>query len=115
VSAVIISGCAPWDGRYEFPDFALTNRELHRVKTLCGIRAGELIDALDANDTGAYVAFAAVVMERNGKAVEVDDLWDSAVGSIRIELGGEADADPPTMSGSGDVPGSVPVGSGGAT
>jgi hypothetical protein len=97
VSAVIITGVPPWDGRYDFDDFGLTNRELFRVKVVSeGIRASELIEALDANDTAAYVGFAVAIMERHGKNVDPKDLWDAPVGSISIDLGTADDADPPT-------------------
>ena len=94
---VVIEGVPPWDGRYEFQDFGLTNDELYRVKVVSrGIRAGELIDALDASDTAAYVGFAVAILERHGKAVNPDDFWNAPVGSIGIELGAD-DADPPTQ------------------
>jgi len=104
VSAVIIEGVAPWDGRYEFADFALTNRELYRIKQLSGIRAGELIEALEANDTAAYVGFAVAIMERNGVKLDPDDLWNAPVGSITIDLGSGDVADPPTIASSGSEP-----------
>lgn len=106
VIALTLSGVPPWDGRYEFEDFSFTNRELHRIKQLSGIRAGELIEALDANDTAAFVGVAAVVMGRYGKDVVVDDLWDSAVGSIRLDIEADDDdgvvADPPPSGLAGD-------------
>ncbi len=109
--ALIIDGAPPWDGRYEFDDFAFTNRELYEIKQLCGIRAGELIEALDSNDTGAYVGVGMVVLKRHGKQLEPDDLWNAKVGSIRIDLG-EAVADPPTRSGNGSEPSEIAISSG---
>jgi hypothetical protein len=49
MATLVIEGVLPgWDGRYEFPDFSFTNGELYRIKQMSGIRAGELIEALEA-------------------------------------------------------------------
>lgn len=97
MNRLIIEGIPPWDGQYDFPDFGLTNDELYRVKIVSrGLRAGELLDALDANDTAAFVGFATAILERHGKGVDPEDLWKASVGSIRIELGVD-DALPPTQ------------------
>lgn len=96
--AVVVKDAAPWDGRYEFPDFSFTNRELHTIKQISGIRAGELIEALDANDTAAYVGVAVVVIGRTGKTIDPNRLWDAPVGSITIDLGSGDDGVPPTTA-----------------
>ena len=109
-----LEGVQPWDGRYEFPDFGFTNRELFEIKKLSGIRAGELIEALDANDTAAFVGMAVVVLARHGKIVDPDDLWNAPVGSIVLDI--EADADPPTPPPSGsDMPPSDDTSGGSST
>ncbi len=111
--ALIIGGCGAWDGRYEFDDFAFTNRELYEIKQLSGVRAAELIEALEANDTAAYVGVAVALLKRQGKIPDADDLWDAKAGSLRIELNGDgADADPPTIPASSGEPGSAGSGSG---
>ncbi len=110
---VVIDGIPPWDGRYPFDDFSFTNRELYDIKLLCGIRASELIEALEANDTSAYVACANVVMRRAGTQVDIDDLWNAKVGSITIELGSADDADPPTQSADGSETNETDSSSGG--
>ena len=92
-----LEGVAPWDGRYELADFGFTNRELFEIKKLSGIRAGELIEALDANDTAAFVGVAVVVLARHGKTIDPDDLWNAAVGSIVLDIVAD-DADPPTVA-----------------
>lgn len=99
MSTVVLTGVQPWDGTYVFEDFNLTNRELHRIKEISGIRAGELIEALEANDRAAFVGFAVVMLARHGKTVHPDDLWDGDSASIRIVLGDEVeeDAGPPTV------------------
>lgn len=109
--AVVIDGIPPWDGRYEFDDFSLTNRELYKIKQLSGVRAAELIEALESNDTAAYVAFAAAIMERAGVKLDVDDLWNAKVGSISLDLA-EVDADPPTTPAVEGEPNSTEISSG---
>lgn len=99
LTAVVLEGVQPWDGTYDLGDFQFTNRELHRIKEISGLRAGELIDGLEQNDTGAYVGIAVVALARQGKQVAPDVLWDANVGSIRLLL--EDDADPPTTPASG--------------
>ena len=117
---IVIDGIPPWDGSYEFEDFNFTNREFFRIKEISGIRAGELIEALEAGDTGAYVGVAAVVLTAQGKILQgdVDALWNGPVGSITLDLR-DGVADPPTQTGSENEPspsdgssgsGSAPVG-----
>ncbi len=115
VNYVVIDGIPPWDGRYGFDDFSFTNRELYEIKKVCGIRAAELIEALDANDTSAYVAVASVVMVKNGTLVDLDDLWNAKVGSITIELGAVDDADPPTTPAAESEPSLTETSSGGGS
>lgn len=95
MNSVEIVGIPPWDGRYDFPDdWTFTNRELHRIKQISDIRAGELFDALENNDRAAYVGVAVVVLARHEKHVDPDDFWDAPAGGIRLLLGG-ADPDVP--------------------
>lgn len=95
------------DGEYEFdlsgllgvgtPD-SLTNRELHRIKVMSGVRAGELEDALVAFDNDVLVALAAVVLTRHGKVVDEEKLWDAPAGSgLRLEIGERDEDDPPVV------------------
>ncbi len=92
---LVIDGVFPaWDGRYEFPDFSLSNGELYRIRQISGVRAAELIEALEANDTAAYVAFADVMLTRHGVTFELQYLWNAKVGSLSLDMG-EDDADPP--------------------
>lgn len=106
---VTIEGIPPWDGDYEFPDLSFTNRELHEIKKLSGVRAGELFDALVAGDAAVDVAVTCVILARSDKHVDPDDLWDAEGGAITFDFrtaGG--DADPPTTP----PPGSGTTGSG---
>lgn len=93
---IVISGVPPWDGEYEF-DGNLKNRELHRIKKITGIRAGELVEALAAGDTDVLVALAVIVLERDGKSVDADDFWNAEVGSITY-VGEEETDGPPAES-----------------
>jgi len=118
VIVLTVEGVLPWDGKYDFPDFAFTNRELHRIKQISGVRAGELIEALDANDRAAVVGVAVVVMGRHGKLVDPDDLWDATAGAFYLEFvadAGEGVADPPTQPSSGSETGSPDEPSGGSS
>lgn len=92
-----VSGVPPWDGDYDF-DGNLKNRELHRIKKITGIRAGELVDALAAGDTDVLVALAVVVLERNDKHVDPEDLWNAEVGSIIYEAEEDEPSSPPDES-----------------
>ena len=93
MAKLTIENLAPWDGDYPFDDGFFTNRELHRIKEISGIRAGEIFDALAAGDAVLGVALAAVIMARTGVQVDVDDLWDAKLGDIAIDW--SADAGPP--------------------
>lgn len=78
------------DGEYEFsiadmmtlghPE-SLTNREAHRLKTMSGVRLGELDDALGAGDSDVFMAIGAILLARAGKAVDEEVLWDAPAGS----------------------------------
>jgi hypothetical protein len=103
VPTVVVEGIPPWDGRYDFEDWSFTNRELYRIKEVSkGLRAAELIDALDANDPPAFIAVAVVVLGRHGKIVadpDVEDFWDAKIGCITIDLADVANGNgvPPTQ------------------
>lgn len=101
MAKLVITGTPPWDGEYPFDETSFTNRELHDIKGICGLRAGELGDAMAAGDTDVLVAIASVAMKRNGKSVDVDDLWDAEVGNITFDFTDESagdDAGPPSVT-----------------
>lgn len=79
------------DKKYDLnPPF--TNRELHVIKTVAGVRAGEIFEALNAGDSDVLVALAHVAVIRNGTArPSLEELWDMEAGSIDI---GEVTPDP---------------------
>ncbi len=88
---------------------SLTNRELHRIKTLTGLVASRLFDAINEGDMDAELGVAAVVLDRNGKVFQDDWLWDAPMGSgMRFEVDAseeEEDVPPPS-----DVPVNTPTG-----
>lgn len=99
---LVIEGIEPYDGTYEFALDGFTNRELHRIKKLTGLRAGEFEDAFSALDNDMVVAFAVITLERNGHTVKDDILWDAPAGGIRLEFSEEEveDDSPPGQAAS---------------
>lgn len=109
MAKVRIIDLAPVTGEYELDLSYFTNRELHTIKTLSGVRAGELESALESLDNDLVVSLAKVALERNGKGnVPADVLWDARVGQIILDVtdeqAPEVEARPPvsqTESGNG--------------
>ena len=103
MSSIKITGIGrAYDGEYPFDGTYFTNRELHTIKRMSGVRAGEIPAALEAGDNDLVVALTMIALERNGKVVNEDVLWNANVGCIEAMLGeGEVDeaddADPPTV------------------
>jgi len=77
--------------RYAMPE-AFTYREMGRIKTLTGIRAGEIEDALLAGDTDVIIAIAQIAAERAGDTAPIEALENLEFGAIRVEV--EADPTP---------------------
>lgn len=88
-----IEGVPPYDGEYEL-DMNFTNRDLHTIKQVAGVRAGDLNDALEHKDLDLVVALAVNALRRAGKPVDMDVLWDSEAGKIML-VADEVDAVPP--------------------
>ena len=88
---------------------SMTNRELHRIKVMTGILAGDLMDAITNSDMDASVALTAVILERKGKSFQDDWLWDAPMGSgITFEIRkAEEEEELPPQS---DAPKSTPIG-----
>lgn len=75
---------------------SFTNRELHLIKKETGVRAGELEEAFQAGDSDLLVALAYIALQRAGRDVPIDVLWELEAGAIDPDLSEEeADADPP--------------------
>lgn len=113
------SGNPVLDGDYPLDTSFFTNRELHTIKDIAGVRAGELEDALRAGDNDVVVAIALIALRRAGKQVPADVLWDLPAGRLVLDLRdddeqrAEDDALPP-VSGPGGNAGAVvtPINSG---
>jgi len=84
-----------------------TNRELHIVKQVAGVRAGEVWDAMEAGDNDVLVALAHIAVRRTGAPrPSLDELWDLPAGGIELAEP-EAVEDPTTPPDGGE---SEPVG-----
>lgn len=93
MNKLIVSGIPTLDGEYEFEDFTtFTNRELHRIKKLTGLRLGEFQEAFASMDNDVLVGLSVVVLERQGKDVDDEQLWDAPAGSLVFDF--EATEDP---------------------
>lgn len=113
---IVIKGVQGCDGRYDFDATTFTNRELHTIKRLSGIRAGELAQALAAGDSDMLVALAVLALQRSGRTFDEERLWDADMGSITYEAEDvEEDALPPAVSGEQPQPDGSKTGSSGSS
>ena len=99
-----LEGLLQFDGVYEldFINAPLTNRELHLIKEVAGVRLGEFEAAAEAGDNDLLVAFAVIGLNRAGKiernqiASVTDFMWDAEGGKITAEeVSEEEDEDDP--------------------
>jgi hypothetical protein len=89
------------DGEYPL-DLTFTHRDFRDIKKIAGVRANEVMDALNAGDMDIIVALAAIALRRSGKTFDVEQLWDAEAGHITLDLTDEeaeanADASPPPI------------------
>lgn len=90
------------DGEYDCKLDNLTGRELHLVRQLSGITPTGIVGGLLSQDAGLVVALATVVLDREGKTVDVDALWDARHGSIVFDFtADQGDESPPGQPPSG--------------
>lgn len=76
------------DGEYEFDHTTFKQREYHLIKTVAGVRALEMEDAINAGDLDLVVAFAKIALERAGKVnVPIEMLWEAEVGQLSWDPG----------------------------
>jgi hypothetical protein len=108
-----IEGVPPYDGEYEL-DMNFTNRDLHTIKQISGVRAGDLNDALEHKDLDLVVALAVNALRRAGKPIDMDVLWDSEAGKILLVADDDADP-PPQPNGQPNGKPNEPPGSSGNT
>ena len=80
---IVIDGIPPYDGEYPLDLSYFTNRELHTIKKVSGVRAGELLEAFAGGDQDVFVGFTVVAIQRkNGGEVDIDKLWDADAAKI---------------------------------
>ena len=80
-------------GEYEL-DLVFTHRDFSLIKRIAGVRANEVMDALNAGDLDIVVAVAMIALRRATVPFHENDLWDAPAGSITLDVEDE-DADPP--------------------
>jgi len=86
VHTLTIEKLPPYNGTYDLDIGTFTGRELHTIKQISGVRAGELQDAFAAGDYDLVVALTVIVLQRAGQKVDADEIMDADVGSITIKL-----------------------------
>ena len=106
----------PYDGEYDLDLSYFTMRELHTIKRVAGVRAGELDDAINSGDSDVVVALTVIALERAGKnGVNVDLIWDAPMGRVSLIAGDEEPVEddavppptvPPASGGVSSSPGS---------
>lgn len=72
-----------------------TNRELHLVKQIANVRAGEFFAALAAGDTDVVVALSHIALRRAGATrPTLDELWELPATALKLEIPDLPDEDP---------------------
>lgn len=98
------SGNKALDGEYPLDAHPFTNREWHVIKEISKVRPGEFNEAVLAADNDLVLACAQVALQRAGKHVPMDVLWELEGGLIVLDLRPdneeeqEGDAGPPEPS-----------------
>lgn len=107
-----------FDGEYEV-DLAqmlvmgnpetMTNGELHTIKRIAGVRAGEIEDALVAGDNDLMLALALIVLARHGKRLPEQLMWDAPAGSGITFIHDESPHDEAELEGDARPPEASPT------
>lgn len=97
---ISIEGIPPYSGDYPI-DFDFSNRELHTIKQISGVRAGEIVEAGLKGDNDLVIALTMIALRRTGQVVNEDLIWDAKAGKITF-VADEADAVPPPQQSSDD-------------
>ena len=82
---IVITGAPGLDGEYPL-DLVFTHRDFRTIKQVAGVRANEVMDAINAGDLDIIVALAEVALRRAGKSHSIEDLWDSEAGNISLDV-----------------------------
>jgi hypothetical protein len=130
MAIIRIAGIPGWEGDYPLDLAYFTNRELHEIQQVAGVRVGEMEEEFSRGNNDLIVAVAAVAIRRSGRRPDVDALWDAVSGSIVLadeDEEGVVEDDPPTSppssggsdgrpeSGTGESSGHVSVSTGDVT
>lgn len=83
-SWIVIDGVDAYDGRYDLDLSYFTNREYHTIRQQSGLRVSEIEEAMEATDAALVVALAGIALDRAGKHVHWDLLWDAKAGLIKL-------------------------------
>ncbi len=93
-----ITGAGDAAGSYEMPN-NFTFREMHLVKRITELRAGEIYPALQAGDTDVVAAFAIIAVRRAKPWLDAEKLiLDSNIDTIEIIGDEEEEEGPPVAS-----------------
>lgn len=94
-SSIVIAGVPGLDGEYELDtdNRPFNGNELHEIKRISGVRAGELGEALAAVDYDVIMAFAAIALNRAGKSFSMLDLMDAPIGRVVFKPGTDPEED----------------------
>lgn len=91
-----------------------TNRELHLIKQIADVRAGEMFEALERGDNDVLVALAHIAVRRTGGTQpSLDRLWDLPAGDISLVMPDDDGEPDPTEAASGS-PETTPDSNGGS-
>ena len=94
---VVIKDVPGLDGEYEL-DLTFTHRDFRTIKQTAGVRANEVMDAINAGDLDIIVALAEIALQRSGKPHSVEQLWDSEAGSITLDVSADEEVEEETPS-----------------
>lgn len=101
MTKVRISGVSPsLDGEYDLDIGNLTNRDLHVIKKVSGVRGAELEDAFEAGDNDLLVALGAIAVCKSGKLpykqaeLVAEAIMDAPAGSSLDIIAEDEDEEP---------------------
>jgi len=93
---IVINDIPDLAGEYDL-DLNFTHRDFRTIKQVAGVRANEVMDAIEAGDLDVVVALAEIALQKAGKPHSVEQLWDATAGSLVLDFGDleEAEDGPP--------------------
>jgi len=93
---IVINDIPDLAGEYDL-DLNFTHRDFRTIKQVAGVRANEVMDAIEAGDLDIVVALTEIALVRAGKPHSVEQLWDATAGSLVLDFGDleEAEDGPP--------------------